>query len=492
MTIQIKRTKVGTAPSSLADGQLFIDQLNGVMKWADSTGAIQATPLKTAVANGLASLDSGGKIPTAQLPAAIVGALQYQGTWSAAANTPALTSGIGTKGNFYKVSAAGTTAIDGNAVWLAGDLIVFDGLAWDRIDGGVAGVDSTDLADSTALGRSLIVAASIAAAQSALGLSPKGFFFKADATTPTFSVTGAGTISVKAGTIAECAGVLTTYASATAVTMPSLSAGTDYAIYQCSDGTIRADASFTAPTGYTTTNSRQIGGFHYAPGGNAAAMAGGNTTPAINPYSVWDLKFRPRCIDPRGMALVAGRFWADIYLTNTATDANGSSRYGLAICSGGVPPKIPAAFGGNGSTAYGQFNMWDATEVLASVGKRLLTTKEFQIAAYGTTEETSLSADPVTTGLQAGTYTSKWGLFQAAGCYWAMGRELGGPYPSASWTQSTGNRGQFVDMPNAVFLGGSFGNGSSSGSRASLWNYAASNSAVDIGARGCCDHLISV
>ena len=131
-------------------------------------------------------------------------------------------------------------------------------------------------------------------------------FYKTSVTSVAFTVTGAGTISVNAGTIVECAGVLTTYATATAVTMPSLSAGTDYAIYQCSDGTIRADANFSAPTGYTTANSRQIGGFHYAPGGNATAMAGGNTTPAINPYSVWDLKFRPRCVDPRGMALVAG------------------------------------------------------------------------------------------------------------------------------------------------------------------------------------------
>jgi hypothetical protein len=325
-----------------------------------------------------------------------------------------------------------------------------------------------------------------AAAQSALGLS------KADATTPAFSVTGAGTISVKAGTIAECAGVLTTYATATAVTMPSLAAGTDYAIYQCSDGTIRADASFTAPSGYTTANSRQIGGFHYAPGGNAAAQAGGNTTPAINPYSVWDLKFRPTCVDPRGMALVAGRFWCDIYLTNTATDANGSSRYGLAICSGVAPPKIPAAYGGNGSTAYSEFNWWDANEVLASVGKRLLTTEEFQIAAYGTTEESSCGSDPGTTGLQAGTYTSKWGLFQATGCYWVWGHDLGGPYSGASWTQSTGNRGQLYEMPDVGALGGDFGNGAWCGSRASAWNNGAGSSGGGFGARGCCDHLILV
>ena len=324
-----------------------------------------------------------------------------------------------------------------------------------------------------------------------------GYLSKADPTTPAFTVTGAGTISVKAGTEVAVGAAPFYYPSATAVTMPSLSAGTDYAIYQCSDGSIRADASFTAPTGYTTANSRQIGGFHYAPGGNAAAMAGGNTTPAINPYSVWDLKFRPSCVDPRGMALVAGRFWCDIYLTNTATDGNGSSRYGLQIASGGAPPKVPTAFGGNGSTAYSEFNWWDANETLASVGKRLLTTEEFQSAAYGTTEETSLSADPVTTGLQAGTYTSKWGLFQATGCYWVWGHEFGGPYSVASWTQSTGNRGQFLDMPNTVLLGGGgnfggFGGGTTSGSRSSYWNQDAPFSSGSVGARGCCAHLMLV
>jgi hypothetical protein len=319
-----------------------------------------------------------------------------------------------------------------------------------------------------------------------------GYFRKVDPTTPAFTVTGAGTISVKAATIVECAGAIFTYAAATAVTMPSLAAGTDYAIYQCFDGTICADASFTAPTGYTTSNSRQIGGFHYAPGGNAAAMAGGDTNPAINPYSVWDLKFRPSCADPRGTALVAGRFWADIYLTNTATDANGSSRYGLQIASGSAPPKVPTAFGGSGSAAYGEFNWWDANETLASVGKRLLTIEEFQIAAYGTTEETACGSDPGTTGLQGGTYTSKWGLFQATGVYWVFGHELGGPYSAPAYTQSPGNRGQFLDMPNAVILGARWDSNTGSGSRSSSWSYAASLSGGGVGARGCCDHLMLV
>ena len=41
----------------------------------------------------------------------------------------------GTKGYYYKVSAAGTTAIDGINQWNGGDTIIFDGTTWDKIDG---------------------------------------------------------------------------------------------------------------------------------------------------------------------------------------------------------------------------------------------------------------------------------------------------------------------------------------------------------------------
>lgn len=87
-------------------------------------------------ANGIATLDSNGQIPTSQLPAAVVGAMNYQGTWDASTNSPALVSGTGTKGYYYKVSVAGTTNIDGTNDWRVGDMIVFNGTTWDRIDGG--------------------------------------------------------------------------------------------------------------------------------------------------------------------------------------------------------------------------------------------------------------------------------------------------------------------------------------------------------------------
>jgi len=84
--------------------------------------------------SGVATLGSDGKLTTAQVPAALVGALQYQGVWNASTNTPTLVSGTGTKGQYYKVSVAGTTAIDSISTWQVGDLIVFNGTTWDSVD----------------------------------------------------------------------------------------------------------------------------------------------------------------------------------------------------------------------------------------------------------------------------------------------------------------------------------------------------------------------
>lgn len=78
-------------------------------------------------------LSAMGKIQ-AQLNA-VSGALVYQGVWNAATNTPALVSGAGTKGYCYKVNTPGTTLIDGNSSWNTGDMLVFDGTTWDKIDG---------------------------------------------------------------------------------------------------------------------------------------------------------------------------------------------------------------------------------------------------------------------------------------------------------------------------------------------------------------------
>ena len=100
----------------------------------DITGLGTASTKNAGSANGVATLDSGGKVPVSELPAAVLGALSYQGTWNASTNTPTLTSSVGTKGYYYVVSVAGSTDLDGITDWVVGDWAVFNGTVWQQID----------------------------------------------------------------------------------------------------------------------------------------------------------------------------------------------------------------------------------------------------------------------------------------------------------------------------------------------------------------------
>ena len=327
-----------------------------------------------------------------------------------------------------------------------------------------------------------------------LGAS-SGLFYKTDSTIVAFSKTGNFTMQTAQNIKVEVNGSLKEIAASTSITMPvSPSAGTDYAIWAKTDGTLEATNNFTSPP---TANARKVGGFHYAAGSNATGTSGGNTTAQINEYSIWDLKFRPVATDPRGMALVAGGFWIDIYLTGVDAITNGSSKYNVTIGDGSSPPKVPTMFGGNGSTTYGSYTWFEACELASAFNKRLPTQREFMAAGYGTTEATaSGGSDVPTTGITGtgatsawNVFTSKWGIIQSTGCMWVWSDDRAGPFASASWNANTDGRGSEYNAPNAGLLGGDWSYGAFCGSRCSFWSGAASVSDDGIGSRFACDHL---
>lgn len=65
---------------------------------------------------------------------AIQGGLKYRGTWNASTNTPALASGVGTTNDYYVVSVAGATNLDGITDWQPSDWAIFNGTVWQKID----------------------------------------------------------------------------------------------------------------------------------------------------------------------------------------------------------------------------------------------------------------------------------------------------------------------------------------------------------------------
>jgi len=351
------------------------------------------------------------------------------------------------------------------------------------------------------------MSASVLTAASGRQANSRLVFDKADSFSPVFTKTAAGALSIKADTGLAVGNDLVKFRFDTAVVMPTLNGGIDYAIYVCSDGSVRADSNFTSPTGYTTNNSRLIGGFHYGLVAAGETVAGGSfatTGPGmiwtqsdvdklagINHYSIWDLRFRPKCPSPKGMAFV-NDIWVDVYLCSTDTAANGTSKSGTNIASGTVLPKIPIAFGGNGTLNYTNMTWWAANELARAAGKRLLRESEFVDAAFGVTENQSIDATASTYPLTQRNpgYTSKYGIEQATGHHWIWGSDTGTQASGFAWGSVNGGRGQMYHNTNTrVLLGGARTSGSSSGSRASYWVNFPWDSNWNFGLRAASDHL---
>ena len=84
--------------------------------------------------NGLATLDSSGRIPSSQLAE---DAVEYKGAWNANTNTPNLNTVAKDKGDMYLVSVKGTQDVgEGSVQFNVGDEVIYNGTIWQRIPTG--------------------------------------------------------------------------------------------------------------------------------------------------------------------------------------------------------------------------------------------------------------------------------------------------------------------------------------------------------------------
>ena len=276
--VQIKRRvsgaalSIGTAPlvsgaSGLKSGELLYDsQGNALYIGRGDDGAGNSTSVVAVggaaafilstllgAANGVATLDGTGKMPASQLPASITGAMVYQGVWNANTNSPALTSGTGTKGWYYKVSVAGSTSLEGVTNWNVGDMVVFDGVTWDKIDGpaeavttvagrqGAVTLAAADITDASTAGKALLIAATLALQRAALKIDARTAV--ADAS---YSL-GAADINVQ----------MSTMTAARTLTLPSaasLNAGQALTLGDSSGGCSASNTLTIARSGSDTIN----------------------------------------------------------------------------------------------------------------------------------------------------------------------------------------------------------------------------------------------
>lgn len=73
------------------------------------------------------------------LSGTVPGAVNYRGTWDAFSNTPDLVNPVPPvapvkQGDYFVVSAAGNTNLDGITDWEAGDWAIFNGTDWEKVD----------------------------------------------------------------------------------------------------------------------------------------------------------------------------------------------------------------------------------------------------------------------------------------------------------------------------------------------------------------------
>lgn len=125
-----------------ARGDARYSQLGHQHTLADVTDAGTAAAedaATTSAANRVVKVGGTGKIDTSFLPDSILGQVEYQGTWAASTNTPAIPApSSANKGHYYVASSAvgaghgysNVPAVD----FAIGDWIICNGSAWQKVD----------------------------------------------------------------------------------------------------------------------------------------------------------------------------------------------------------------------------------------------------------------------------------------------------------------------------------------------------------------------
>jgi hypothetical protein len=166
-----------------------------------------AAVLNAGVAGGVATLDGSGTVPTSQLPGAVLGGLNYQGTWNASTNVPTLASSTGSKGYYYVVSTAGSTNLNGITDWKIGDWAVYDGTAWQKVDNtdavssvngytGAVVLTTSDVAQGTNLYFTQAAARDSVSAGTGISYNSTTGVITNSAPDQTVALTGAGTTTI--------------------------------------------------------------------------------------------------------------------------------------------------------------------------------------------------------------------------------------------------------------------------------------------------------
>ena len=107
---------------------------NGIDSWLNILDGGLVVALETGYTSAIALTSPFAFVHKTYVDNLVSGLGTYHGTWDANTNTPTITSGVGTNGDWYIVSVAGSTLIDGESSWAVGDKILFNGTTWEKVN----------------------------------------------------------------------------------------------------------------------------------------------------------------------------------------------------------------------------------------------------------------------------------------------------------------------------------------------------------------------
>ena len=378
----------GSVPQITIDSKGRITAAANVAITPAAIGAINTNQL--GVASGVATLDGAGKLTTSQIPASLVGGMNYQGTWNASTNTPTITAGTGTKGYYYKVATAGTTSIDGNANWTVGDMIAYNGTTWDIIQGGTSDVSSV-------FGRVGAVVLQSSDVTTALGFTPY------NATNPSGYTTNVGTVtSVSVVTANGVSGSVATSTVTPAITLtlgaitPTSVAATGAVSGSNLSGTNTGDetlATIKTKLGITTLSGSNTGDQTITLTGDVTGSGTGSFAATLANSGVTAGTYTKLTVDAKGRATV-GASLASLDVTTALgfTPYNATNPSGYLTANQSIT--LSGDITGTGTTAI--------TGTLASVGTAgtyvsVTTDAKGRVTAGSTTQAWStITATPTT------------------------------------------------------------------------------------------------
>lgn len=307
------------------------------------------------IANGYASLDNNLKVPLSQINDALLGSVNYKGTYNAATNTPTLPL-ASNKGFYYVVSTAGTQQ---SLNFVPGDWIISDGTNWGKVDNNNSVTSVNSRVGAVVVNKTDVGLSNVPNTDFTSAVAANTAKISFDSTSSTRLANTSGTNTGDQTTITGNAGSATVLQTARTINGVSFNGSANITVADASkEPTFAKNTAFNTNFGTTTGTSVQ-GGTLGSNAFNSTAflpLTGGDLTGALNGTNL-------NSTGTSNFATTSGNVGIGTTTPTEKLEVNGNIKAGQATFSSSVTAtSFNGALTGNATTATNTVK-WDGKSV---------------------------------------------------------------------------------------------------------------------------------